>query len=150
MIVSTTASLEGYKIVRYIDVVSGHAIVGANAVSDAIAGFTGLLGGRSTTLEKKVRKAEEAALKEIVEEARDRGANAVIGLHVDFETIMLKDKDCMLAMAASGTAVVVAAVAEKNDDMGSNESVPHPTPTKSSWEKLDERVDPGRANRPTG
>jgi uncharacterized protein YbjQ (UPF0145 family) len=147
MMMTTTSGLEGYEITDYIGIVSGHAVVGANAASDFMAGFTGFMGGRSTAYEKKVRKAEDAAMEEIAAEARDRGATAVIGVHVDFETIMLRDKDALLAMAVSGTAVKAV---RKNSADKPSQHVAAQTPSQN-WEKLSPLVtgdDLGAANRP--
>lgn len=156
MILSTTPALEGYDIVEYIGVVSGHAIVGANVASDFLAGVTGFFGGRSTAYEKKVRKAEEAALQEITDEASARGATAIVGLHLDFESLLIKDKDALLAMAACGTAVKAVRRDQPSVDRSEASSVlpppPRtPAPPKQNWEKLSPLVDtpdPGRANRP--
>jgi len=147
MLLTTTTNLEGYEITDYIGIVSGHAVVGANAASDFMAGFTGFMGGRSTAYEKKVRKAEDAAMEEIAAEARDRGATAVIGVHVDFETIMLREKDALLAMAVSGTAVKAI---KKNAADRPSEHVAAQAPSQN-WETLSPLVtgeDAAAANRP--
>jgi uncharacterized protein YbjQ (UPF0145 family) len=145
MILSTTPFLEGFRIVEYLGYVSGHAIVGANAAADFMAGFTGFLGGRSTAYEKKLRKAEDAAMSEIAAEAQERGANAVVGIHVDFEPLLLKDKDAMLCMAASGTAVKVEAIGATREPVAGEAA--STTTTKQNWDRLSPMVDPGRANR---
>jgi len=132
MIVATTPSLEGYEIVEYIDIVSGHSIIGCNAAKDFLAGFTGFMGGRSTSYEKVVRKAEDAAKAEIIAEARDRGANAIVGLHLDFEVLMLKEKDTFLCMAASGTAVKV----EKRTSTPKSTTDHAASTPKQNWDRL--------------
>ena len=105
MIVSTTPSLEGHKIVRYIGVVNGEAIMGANIFKDLFASVRDIVGGRSGTYEKEFRKARQIALDELSEQARELGANAVVGIDLDYE--VLGEKNGMLMVSASGTAVVV-------------------------------------------
>lgn len=148
MILSTTPVLEGFAIVEYIGVVSGHAIVGANAASDFLAGFTGFLGGRSTAYEKKLRKAEDAAMTEIGDEANAVGANAVVGILVDFEPIMLKEKDALLCMIVTGTAVRLEKLAAADKPVPIAETATAAKPGKQNWEQLSPLVDPGRPNRP--
>ncbi|NOZ81867.1 MAG: heavy metal-binding domain-containing protein [Candidatus Micrarchaeota archaeon] len=103
MLVATTPSVEGRRIVRYIGLVSGEAILGANILKDLFAGLRDIVGGRSAAYEKELRKAKEIAISEMVEEARRLGANAVVGVDLDYETI----GGSMLMVSASGTAVVV-------------------------------------------
>jgi len=103
MIVSTTPSLEGKRIERYFGVVGGEAILGANIVRDFMASITDVLGGRSAAYEEELRKAKDIAISEMVDQARQLGANAVVGVDLDYETI----GQSMLMVSASGTAVLV-------------------------------------------
>jgi uncharacterized protein YbjQ (UPF0145 family) len=103
MIVSTTNTLQGREIERYLGVVSGEAIMGANVVRDFLASVTDIIGGRSGTYENKLAEGRQIALDEMVERARRMGANAVIGVDLDFETL----RDGMMMCVATGTAVIV-------------------------------------------
>ncbi|WP_218239722.1 heavy metal-binding domain-containing protein [Comamonas fluminis] len=105
MIVTTTPSIEGKRITRYCGVVAGEAILGANVVKDFFAGIRDIVGGRSGTYERELQKAREIALKEMQERASEAGANAVVGVDLDFE--VLGQGNGMLMVSASGTAVVV-------------------------------------------
>jgi uncharacterized protein YbjQ (UPF0145 family) len=102
MIVTTTPSVEGYQIAEYKGIVTGEAIMGANIVRDLFAGITDIVGGRSGMYEAKLADAREAALSEMEERARSKGANAVVGVDLDYEVI-----NNMLMVSASGTAVVL-------------------------------------------
>jgi uncharacterized protein YbjQ (UPF0145 family) len=104
MIIVTTPHLEGKKIKKYLGLVSGEAILGANIFKDFFAGIRDIVGGRSAAYERELRKAKEIALEEMAENARDLGANAVIGVDLDYETINLGSGN-MLMVSASGTAV---------------------------------------------
>ncbi|MDW4574828.1 heavy metal-binding domain-containing protein [Atlantibacter hermannii] len=100
---STTPSLEGYAIVEYCGVVTGEAILGANIFRDIFAGIRDIVGGRSGSYEKELRKAREIAYRELEEQARGLGADAVIGIDIDYETV---GKDgSMLMVSVTGTAV---------------------------------------------
>ncbi|QOQ80484.1 MULTISPECIES: heavy metal-binding domain-containing protein [Comamonas] len=105
MIVTTTPSIEGKRITRYCGVVAGEAILGANVFKDFFAGIRDIVGGRSGTYERELQKAREIALKELEQRAAEAGANAVIGVDLDFE--VLGQGNGMLMVSASGTAVVV-------------------------------------------
>ena len=105
MLVTTTPSIEGKRITRYCGVISGEAIMGANLFKDLFAGIRDLVGGRSATYEREMQRAREIALKELQERAVDLGANAVVGVDLDYE--VLGEKNGMLMVSASGTAVVV-------------------------------------------
>lgn len=107
MLVSTTPNIEGRKITNYLGMVSGEAILGANIFKDLFAGIRDIVGGRSGAYEKELRKAKDIAIEEMVEEATRLGANAVIGVDLDYETISLSKGGNMLMVSASGTAVVV-------------------------------------------
>jgi len=100
---STTPRLEGYAIVEYCGVVTGEAILGANIFRDIFAGIRDIVGGRSGSYEKELRKAREIAFRELEEQARGLGADAVIGIDIDYETV---GKDgSMLMVSVTGTAV---------------------------------------------
>ena len=103
MIITTTQTVEGRRIVAYHGVVSGEAILGANFVRDFFASIRDVVGGRSGSYERVLREARDAALAEMTEEAQRRGANAVVGVDLDYETI--GDTGSMLMVSASGTAV---------------------------------------------
>lgn len=106
MLVLTTPSIEGKKIVRYFGLVSGEAILGANIFKDLFAGIRDIVGGRSAAYEKELRQAKEIAIEEMNAEARAMNANAVIGVDLDYETIQVGQGGGMLMVSASGTAVV--------------------------------------------
>lgn len=104
MIIATTPHLEGKRITKYLGIVSGEAILGANIFKDIFAGIRDIVGGRSAAYERELRKAKEIALNEMAENARSLGANAVVGVDLDYETINLGGGN-MLMVSASGTAV---------------------------------------------
>lgn len=106
MIITTTPSIEGRKIESYLGVVAGEAIVGANIFKDLFAGIRDIVGGRSAAYENELRKAREIALNEIAENAQALGANAVVGVDLDYEVI--GSNGSMLMVSASGTAVKVS------------------------------------------
>jgi uncharacterized protein YbjQ (UPF0145 family) len=101
MILSTTPSLDGRVISDYCGIVTGEAILGANIVRDLFASITDIVGGRSGQYEKELSKARQIALKELEEEAQSMGAEAVVGIDLDYEVI----REGMLMVTASGTAV---------------------------------------------
>lgn len=105
MIISTTPSIDGQKITKYCGVIAGEAILGANLFKDLFAGIRDLVGGRSATYEKELQRAREIALTELEERARQLGANAVVGVDLDYE--VLGQGNGMLMVSASGTAVVI-------------------------------------------
>lgn len=105
MDLTTTPSFEGRSISRYCGVVAGEAVLGANVFKDMFASVRDIVGGRSGTYEKELRKARQIALDELAEQARELGANAVVGIDIDYE--VLGEKNGMLMVSASGTAVVV-------------------------------------------
>ena len=102
-IITTTPSVEGRPVREYLGVVTGEAILGANIFRDVFAGLRDIVGGRSGSYERVLREARDAALSELTDEAQRRGANAVIGVDLDYETI--GDTGSMLMVSASGTAV---------------------------------------------
>ncbi len=103
MIVSTTPTIEGRPVREYLGVVAGEAILGANIFRDVFAGIRDVIGGRSGSYEKVLREAREEAMKEMMEAARRHGADAIVGIDYDYET--LGDTGSMLMVAVSGTAV---------------------------------------------
>ena len=107
VLVTTTHSIEGRRIVAYKGLVGGDAILGANMFRDFFAGIRDILGGRSGSYEKVLRKAKNEAVNDMLEQARELGANAVVGVDLDYETIQIQDGGSMLMVSASGTAVVI-------------------------------------------
>lgn len=105
MIVTTTPSIEGKIIREYKGVVTGEAILGAHLFRDLFAGIRDIVGGRSGSYEKSLREAREIALQELQEEAQKHGANAVVGVDLDYEVI--GEQGSMLMVSASGTAVTI-------------------------------------------
>jgi len=105
MLVTTTNHLEGRKIKKYIGIVSGEAIMGANVFKDLFAGVRDIVGGRSEAYERELRRAKEIALQEMIAYAQEQGANAIIGVDLDYETIGANGS--MLMVTAAGTAVIV-------------------------------------------
>ncbi|MFQ5864492.1 MAG: heavy metal-binding domain-containing protein [bacterium] len=106
MLVLTTPNIEGKKIVRYLGLVSGEAILGANIFKDFFAGIRDIVGGRSAAYEKELRQAKEIAISEMIEQANALGGNAVVAVDLDYETIGIGSGGNMLMVSASGTAVV--------------------------------------------
>ncbi len=107
VLVTTTNAVEGRRIVDYKGLVGGDAILGANMFRDFFAGIRDILGGRSGSYEKVLRKAKTEAVNDMIEQARELGANAVVGVDLDYETIQIQDGGSMLMVSASGTAVVL-------------------------------------------
>ena len=105
MIITTTPNIEGKRISKYFGVVTGEAIMGANLFRDLFAGIRDIVGGRSGAYEKELRKAREIAFQEIETAALNLGANAVVGIDIDYE--ILGEKSGMLMVSVSGTAVRV-------------------------------------------
>jgi uncharacterized protein YbjQ (UPF0145 family) len=103
MIITTTPTVEGYQIAEYKGIVAGEAIMGANIVRDLFAGITDIIGGRSGAYEAKLQDARETAMNEMESRARALGANAVVGVDLDYEVV----NNTMLMLSASGTAVVI-------------------------------------------
>ena len=103
MIITTTQSIEGRKIVEYKGIVFGEVISGVNMVKDMMAGLTNIFGGRSNTYETELINARQNALREMEERAVKMGANAVVGVDIDYE--VLGADNGMLMVTASGTAV---------------------------------------------
>jgi uncharacterized protein YbjQ (UPF0145 family) len=105
MIVTTTPSIDGKRVTRYLGLVTGEAILGTNIFKDFFAGIRDIVGGRSAAYEAELLKAREIATREIIQAAADRGANAVVGVDIDYETV--GGQGSMLMVSISGTAVVV-------------------------------------------
>lgn len=103
MIITTTPNIEGKKISSYLGVVAGEAIMGANVVRDIFASITDIVGGRSGAYESKLVDARTIAMEEMSDKARRLGANAIVGVDIDYEVI----RDGMLMVAVSGTAVSI-------------------------------------------
>jgi len=105
MQLTTTPSIEGRRITKYCGVIAGEAILGANLFKDLFAGIRDLVGGRSATYERELQRAREIALEELQQRAQELGANAVVGIDLDYE--VLGQGGSMLMVSASGTAVIV-------------------------------------------
>ena len=103
MIVSTTSRLEGQPATEYLGIVMGEAIIGANIVKDLFAVVRDVVGGRSASYEKALRTARQEAIREMCERAEEKGADAVIGVDIDYE--VLGTSNGMLMVTASGTAI---------------------------------------------
>ncbi len=103
MITSTTGSVEGKRITQYHGIVAGDAVMGANFVRDFFARVTDVVGGRSGAYQKELRKARSLAIEDLMEEAAELGANAVVGINLDTEVM----GESMLMVVATGTAVTV-------------------------------------------
>lgn len=105
MITTTTPAIEGRRILEYKGIVTGETIIGANIVKDFFAGIRDIVGGRSNSYEKVLIEGKETSMKEMMERASQLGANAIVGIDIDYETI--GQNGSMLMVATSGTAVVV-------------------------------------------
>lgn len=105
MILTTTPTIQGKSITEYKGLVTGEAILGANIVKDFFAGVRDIVGGRSAAYEKELAKAREVALVELQEKAESMGANAVVGIDIDYETV---STGSMLMVSVSGTAVTIS------------------------------------------
>ena len=104
MIVTTTPNIEGKSIKAYHGIVTGEAIIGTNIIRDIFASITDVIGGRSSAYEEKLAQAREIAIDEMSAQAKRYGANAVVGVDLDYEVI----REGMLMVTASGTAVSIA------------------------------------------
>ncbi len=105
MLVTTTPTVEGKKVIKYLGLVTGEAILGANIFKDLFAGIRDIVGGRSAAYERELKKAKDIAVQEMMEQCRALGGNAVIAVDLDYETI--GQTSSMLMVSASGTAVVL-------------------------------------------
>lgn len=124
MLIATTHRVEGYRATQHMGVVTGHCIVGANVFRDVFAGITDFVGGRSRTYEKAMRNAENDAARGLIKHAQELGANAILGVVIDYETIVLKGSMMMVNMV--GTAVTLSPI-DSNDSPaeGSRRSQTH-------------------------
>ena len=104
MLMSTTTALDGKPISRYLGIVTGEAIIGANVFRDMFAAVRDIVGGRSATYERELKRARDMALAELEAQAQQLGANAVVGVDLDYE--VLGANNGMLMVSASGTAVL--------------------------------------------
>ncbi len=105
MIITTTAVLQGRRVREYLGIVTGEAVIGANIVKDIMASIRDIVGGRSASYEKALRTAREEALREMASQASARGADAVIGVDLDYE--VLGSANGMLMVSSTGTAVAL-------------------------------------------
>lgn len=105
MLITSTSTIEGHPIRQYCGLVSGEAIVGTNVFKDMFAGIRDLVGGRAGAYENTLRKARQIALDDLTEAAKELGANAVVGIQVDYE--VLGEKNGILMVAINGTAVII-------------------------------------------
>jgi len=105
MIVTTTPNIEGRKVKRYLGLVTGEAIMGANIFKDFFAGIRDIVGGRSQAYERELRTAKDIAVSEMTEHAKSLGGNAILSVDLDYETV--GQGGSMLMVSASGTAVEV-------------------------------------------
>ncbi len=103
MIITTTPTIEGKHIVEYKGIVAGEAIMGANVVRDLFASIRDIVGGRAAAYENKLVEARHIALKEMEAQAQSLGANAIVGVDIDYEVV----REGMLMVTAAGTAVVI-------------------------------------------
>ncbi len=103
MIVTTTPTIEGKTIKEYRGIVAGEAIMGANVVRDLFASISDIVGGRAGAYEEKLIQARKISIQEMVEHAEELGANAVVGVDIDYEVV----REGMLMVTAAGTAVVI-------------------------------------------
>ena len=105
MILSTTPAIEGHPIKEYKGVVTGETIIGANIIKDFKAAIRDIVGGRSASYERVLRQAKDTSINELIERAESLGANAIVGIDIDYETI--GEGNSMLMVSVSGTAVVL-------------------------------------------
>ena len=103
MLLTSSNTIEGRQITQYYGIVSGETIIGANMFKDFFAGIRDIVGGRAGSYESVLREAKEIAMKEMSEQAKSMGANAVIGIDLDYETVGANGS--MLMVTAAGTAV---------------------------------------------
>ncbi|GAB3167943.1 heavy metal-binding domain-containing protein [Telluribacter humicola] len=104
MLVTTTPTIEGKKIVKYIGLVNGEAVIGANFVKDFFAGIRDIVGGRAGAYEQGLREAKSIAVREMMDQAQRLGATAIVGVDLDYQTI--GNTNTILMVSANGTAVI--------------------------------------------
>ena len=105
MILSTTPQIEGHPIREYKGVVTGETIIGANVFKDLFAGIRDIVGGRAGSYEKVLIEAKDTSMREMMQRAQALGANAIVGIDIDYETV--GESNSMLMVSTSGTAVVI-------------------------------------------
>jgi uncharacterized protein YbjQ (UPF0145 family) len=105
MIITTTSTIEGRRVKTYHGIVTGEAILGANIFRDFFASIRDIVGGRAGSYERVLRDGRDTAIRDMMEEARRLGANAIVGVDLDYETV--GSSDSMLMVSVSGTAVTV-------------------------------------------
>lgn len=108
MIITTTQTVEGARIAKYLGVITGEAILGANIFRDIFASVRDIVGGRSASYERELGKAREIALAELEDWAEELGANAIVGVDIDYESF--GQSNGMMMVSATGTAVVIEKV----------------------------------------
>ena len=105
MLITTTNTIEGKRIIKYIGLVSGETIIGANIFKDIFAGIRDIVGGRSSSYEQVLREGKNTAVNEMQQFAESMGANAIIGVDLDYETV--GSGGSMLMVTATGTAIIL-------------------------------------------
>ena len=105
MLITTTSTISTHQVQEYLGIVTGEAIIGVNAFKDFFANITDIIGGRAGAYERSLREAQEIALEEMERRAHEMGANAVIGVDLDYEAIQVNSN--MLMVTVSGTAVII-------------------------------------------
>jgi uncharacterized protein YbjQ (UPF0145 family) len=108
MLVVTTDTIQGKNITQYHGVVTGEAILGTNIFKDFFASIRDIIGGRSASYENELRKAKDIALAEMIKQAEDLGANAIVGVDLDYEAISSGQSTTMMMVSANGTAVTLS------------------------------------------
>jgi uncharacterized protein YbjQ (UPF0145 family) len=108
MQIVTSPTVAGHRVTRSFGLVSGEAILGANIFRDLFAGIRDIVGGRSAAYEKELRQAKQIAIDEMSQQARELGANAIVSVDLDYETIQVGQGGGMLMVSASGTAVQIS------------------------------------------
>lgn len=105
IVITTTPTIEGHPVREYKGVVTGETIIGANVIKDFMASLTDFFGGRSGQYEKVLIEAKDTAMREMMQRAQQMGANAIVGIDIDYETV--GQSGSMLMVSTSGTAVVI-------------------------------------------
>ncbi|PZO45704.1 MAG: hypothetical protein DCF21_01530 [Leptolyngbya sp.] len=108
MILTTGPNVDGRQVIEYCGIVNGEAILGANIFKDFFAGIRDVVGGRAGAYEQSLRQARNTAIKEMMQAAKELGADAIIAVDIDYESIEISNGGNMLMVAASGTAVRLA------------------------------------------
>ncbi|MBE9109603.1 heavy metal-binding domain-containing protein [Nodosilinea sp. LEGE 07298] len=108
MILTTGPNVDGRQVIEYCGLVNGEAILGANIFKDFFAGIRDVVGGRSGAYEHSLRQARNTAIKEMMQAAKEMGADAIIAIDIDYESLEINNGGNMLMVAASGTAVRLA------------------------------------------